>query len=149
MVRPNGLPASQSIRHVHAVNSFFFSLGPWHAENKTNSSFDLCEDSKADTAFFPSTHGAMLGTYQEVSCTGWNGGEGNSLWGGSCMAPDNAPSWPSVACGNEGTKHSLGCAVMQIYLMCTLRISTSVSGRRKFGVVRTTVVWLWTRGRDK
>ncbi|KAH9983946.1 endoglucanase V-like protein [Russula vinacea] len=65
--------------------------------------FDLCEDSGAANAFFPSGLGAMLGTYQEVPCSDWNGGVGSSLWGGSCMAPDDAPNWPSVACGNEGT----------------------------------------------
>ena len=47
----------------------------------------------------------MLGEYQEVSCTEWQGAEDTSLWGGSCMAPIDAPLWPSVACGNEGTKH--------------------------------------------
>ncbi|KAF8479529.1 RlpA-like double-psi beta-barrel-protein domain-containing protein-containing protein [Russula ochroleuca] len=65
--------------------------------------FDLCEDSGASSAFFPTGIGAMLGTYQEVPCTEWVGGEGNSLWGHSCMAPDNALNWPTVACGNTGT----------------------------------------------
>ncbi|KAH9988383.1 hypothetical protein BJV77DRAFT_1021677 [Russula vinacea] len=65
--------------------------------------FDLCEDSGAAGAFFPSGREAMLGKYQEVPCTEWQGSEGSSLWNGACMAPVNAPLWPSVACGNEGT----------------------------------------------
>ncbi|KAF8479527.1 endoglucanase V-like protein [Russula ochroleuca] len=87
--------------------------------------FDLCEDSGAAAAFFPSGRGAMLGTYQEVLCTEWKGSEGSPLWNGACMAPVNAPLWPSVACGNEGMKHSLDCAVM---LMCALRNPAPVSG---------------------
>ena len=83
----------------------------------------------------------MLGKYQEVPCTEWQGSEGSPLWNGACMAPVNAPLWPSVACGNEGMKFVF--AVMQIYLMCALRIPTSVSGRQKIGVVRITVR-LWT-----
>jgi hypothetical protein len=67
----------------------------------------------------------MLGTYQEVLCTEWKGSEGSPLWNGACMAPVNAPLWPSVACGNEGMKHSLDCAVM---LMCALRNPAPVSG---------------------
>jgi hypothetical protein len=77
----------------------------------------------------------MLGEYQEVSCTEWQGAEDTSLWGGSCMAPIDAPLWPSVACGNEGTKHpliSLGCAVMQFWLMYALRVpATSEVGLRR------------------
>jgi hypothetical protein len=67
----------------------------------------------------------MLGDYEEVSCTEWSGDEGSSLWNGSCMAPIGTSLWPSVSCGNEGTKHppiSLVCAVMQFWLMCALRI---------------------------
>jgi hypothetical protein len=49
----------------------------------------------------------MLGNYEEVSCTEWQGGNPTTLWNGSCMADDNAAFWPAVACGNQGTKHSL------------------------------------------
>jgi|SRR6266403_125510 len=87
-------------------------------KNKTNLSFDLCEDSGTAAAFFPSGRGAMLGTFEEVPCEGnWSGSEGGSLWNGSCMANDTTGLWPAVGCGNKGTKHSLTCAVMQFWLM--------------------------------
>ena len=114
----------------------FLPLGPWDSENKINRSFDLCADSDsgAAAAFFPEGRGAMLGEYKEVSCTEWKGGEGSSLWGGSCMAPIGTSLWPKVSCGNEGTKHplfSLVCAVMQFWLTCALRIpTTSEAGLR-------------------
>lgn len=66
--------------------------------------FDLCIDSGAAGAFFTDGRGAMLGTFKEVPCNGnWNGGEGGSLWGGSCMANDTTGLWPAPGCGNRGS----------------------------------------------
>jgi hypothetical protein len=71
----------------------------------------------------------MLGTFEEVPCKGnWNGGEGGSLWGGSCMANDNTGLWPARGCGNVGTEHSLACAAMQFWLIYSLRIPAQMSG---------------------
>jgi len=92
-----------------------FQLEPrWYAENKAKRSFDLCGDSNAAAAFFPSGRGAMLGTFVEVPCNNnWSGSEGESLWGGSCMANDATGLWPAVGCGNRGTMNSLAPAVIQ------------------------------------
>jgi len=65
--------------------------------------FDLCQDTGASAAFFPSGHGALTGYYEEVSCTEWSGTDGSSLWNGACLASSTAPLWPSTACGNQGT----------------------------------------------
>jgi hypothetical protein len=93
-------------------------LDSWYAGNKPNRSFDLCTDSGAAGAFFPSDRHAMTGTFEEVQCAGnWIGSdanEGKSLWDGSCLADDNSPLWPTAVCGNQGTKHStFACAAMQ------------------------------------
>ncbi|KAI0302987.1 RlpA-like double-psi beta-barrel-protein domain-containing protein-containing protein [Russula brevipes] len=69
--------------------------------------FDLCQDSGAASAFFPSGRGAMVGTYEEVACSQWTGSAGQTLWNGACLAAENAPFWPSTACGNHGTKTAL------------------------------------------
>jgi hypothetical protein len=90
-----------------------FRLGPLYAENEANRSFDLCKDSGAADAFFDANLGALVGNYEEVSCTEWRGNKGNSLWGQSCLADVGAPLWPATSCGNKGTNHSLACAVMQ------------------------------------
>jgi len=65
--------------------------------------FDLCQDSGAAAAFFPSGRGALTGTYQEVPCSEWSGTDGSSLWNGSCLAGETAADWPAVGCGNQGT----------------------------------------------
>ncbi|KZT25267.1 glycoside hydrolase family 45 protein [Neolentinus lepideus HHB14362 ss-1] len=65
--------------------------------------FDICEDTGGAAAFFPSGHGALTGTYTEVSCSQWSGTEGNPLWSGACLSGETAANWPSTACGNEGT----------------------------------------------
>ena len=75
-------------------------------KNETNCSFDLCEDSEAPQAFFEGSRRAMLGDYEEVSCTEWQGGEGEALWNGACMGNSTTPFWPEYGCGNVGTKHS-------------------------------------------
>ena len=69
--------------------------------NKQNS-FDLCEDNGAAGAFFPSGHGALTGTFQEVSCSQWSGSDGSALWNGACIKGESASLWPSVGCGNQG-----------------------------------------------
>ncbi|KAI9446031.1 endoglucanase V-like protein [Lactarius indigo] len=79
--------------------------------NTTNSfgqsvHFDLYQESGASGAFFPSGNGALIGTYEEVSCTNWSGSEGTSLWDGACLAGENTTSWPSTGCGNKGAELS-------------------------------------------
>ncbi|PIL24636.1 hypothetical protein GSI_12520 [Ganoderma sinense ZZ0214-1] len=65
--------------------------------------FDICEDTGGANAFFPSGHGALTGTYTEVSCSQWSGSDGGSLWNGSCIKGESAGLWPAVGCGNQGT----------------------------------------------
>ncbi|KAI9431538.1 glycoside hydrolase family 45 protein [Lactarius psammicola] len=81
------------------------------ASNATNSfgqsvHFDLCQESGASGAFFPSGNGALTGKYEEVPCTHWSGSEGSSLWNGACLADENTGTWPSAGCGNKGTAPS-------------------------------------------
>ncbi|KAJ7080275.1 endoglucanase V-like protein [Mycena crocata] len=64
--------------------------------------FDICEDTGGSAVFFPSGHGALTGTWSEVSCTQWTGSTGGPLFNGACIS-DNAPLWPSTACGNQGS----------------------------------------------
>ncbi|EMD39289.1 glycoside hydrolase family 45 protein [Gelatoporia subvermispora B] len=69
--------------------------------------FDICEDTGGSAAFFPSGHGALKGTFQEVSCSEWSGSDGSSLWNGACIKGESAGLWPSgVGCGNQGTAPS-------------------------------------------
>ncbi|KAJ7746827.1 endoglucanase V-like protein [Mycena maculata] len=66
--------------------------------------FDICEDTGGSEVFFPNGHGALLGTFMEVSCSLWTGtGEGSALWEGACISGQSAPLWPSTGCGNQGT----------------------------------------------
>ncbi|THH30102.1 hypothetical protein EUX98_g4073 [Antrodiella citrinella] len=69
--------------------------------------FDICEDTGGANAFFPSGHGALTGTFTEVSCSQWSGSDGGSLWNGACLSGETAANWPSgVGCGNQGTAPS-------------------------------------------
>ncbi|KAA1469022.1 endoglucanase V-like protein [Dentipellis sp. KUC8613] len=68
--------------------------------------FDLCEDTGASSAFFPSGHGALTGTFTEVSCSQWSGSDGGSLFNGACISGETAGNWPAVGCGNKGTAPS-------------------------------------------
>ena len=71
-------------------------------------------DSGAADAFFTDNRGAMLGRAEEVHCDGnWDGYEGGSIWGGSCMANGTTGIWPTIGCGNRGTKHSPAYVVMK------------------------------------
>jgi len=65
--------------------------------------FDLCEDDGASGAFFPSGHGALTGSYSEVSCSQWSGSDGGSVFNGSCLKGETAGNWPSTGCGNQGS----------------------------------------------
>jgi len=65
--------------------------------------FDICQDTGGASAFFPSGHGALLGTFTEVSCSQWSGSDGGSLFTGACLNGESASNWPSTACGNKGT----------------------------------------------
>lgn len=53
-------------------------------------SFDICEDTGGAAAFFPSGHGALLGTFTEVSCGQWSGSDGGVLWTGACLSGETA-----------------------------------------------------------
>ncbi|KAJ7493402.1 RlpA-like double-psi beta-barrel-protein domain-containing protein-containing protein [Mycena galericulata] len=64
--------------------------------------FDICEDTGGSGVFFPSGHGALLGSFMEVSCSLWSGSDGSALWNGACISGENAPLWPSTGCGNQG-----------------------------------------------
>ncbi|KAG7440465.1 uncharacterized protein BT62DRAFT_938001 [Guyanagaster necrorhizus] len=66
--------------------------------------FDICEDTGGSAAFFPSGHGALTGTFEEVDCSEWTGSDGSSLWIGACLDGECATFWPTVdGCGNQGT----------------------------------------------
>ncbi|THU86235.1 endoglucanase V-like protein [Dendrothele bispora CBS 962.96] len=65
--------------------------------------FDICTDTGGAAAFFPSGHGALTGTFQEVSCSQWSGSDGADQFTGACLKGENAANWPSVGCGNQGT----------------------------------------------
>ncbi|KAI0085190.1 endoglucanase V-like protein [Irpex rosettiformis] len=64
--------------------------------------FDICEDTGGAAQFFPSGHGALTGTFQEVSCSQWSGSDGSPLWNGACLTGETAGNWPSTGCGNQG-----------------------------------------------
>ncbi|KDR68065.1 hypothetical protein GALMADRAFT_272730 [Galerina marginata CBS 339.88] len=68
--------------------------------------FDICEDTGGSAAFFPSGHGALSGTFTEVSCSQWSGSDGGALWTGACLSGDTSANWPSGV-GN--------CAVLKIH----------------------------------
>ncbi len=74
---------------------------------KFRRSFDLCQDTGTADAFFPSGHGALTGTYEEVSCDQWSGTDVPDLWNGACLTGESAANWPAVGCGNQGTELSL------------------------------------------
>jgi len=65
--------------------------------------FDICQDTGGANAFFPSGHGALTGTFTEVSCSQWSGSDGGSLWTGACLSGETAGNWPTTGCGNKGT----------------------------------------------
>ncbi|RPD53383.1 endoglucanase V-like protein [Lentinus tigrinus ALCF2SS1-7] len=65
--------------------------------------FDICEDTGGAGVFFPSGHGALTGTFTEVSCSQWSGSDGGALWNGACIKGESAGNWPSTGCGNQGT----------------------------------------------
>ncbi|KAI0079353.1 endoglucanase V-like protein [Panus rudis PR-1116 ss-1] len=65
--------------------------------------FDICEDTGGANAFFPSGHGALIGSFTEVSCSQWSGHDGSPLWNGACLSGENAGNWPATGCGNQGT----------------------------------------------
>lgn len=47
-------------------------------------------------------HGALTGTFTEVSCSQWSGSDGGSLFNGACLSGETAGNWPAVGCGNKG-----------------------------------------------
>jgi hypothetical protein len=80
---------------------------------KIDGSFDLCIDSGAPNAFFPGERRAMLGTYEEVSCSEWSGTDGEEIWNGSCMAGESSGLWPAQGCPNRGVNLLLAHIIMQ------------------------------------
>jgi hypothetical protein len=83
----------------------------WCGQTKSNQNnqhgapvhFDICQDTGGAGVFFPSGHGALTGTYTEVSCSQWSGSDGGAIWNGACLSGESAGNWPSVGCGNKGT----------------------------------------------
>jgi len=65
-------------------------------------SFDICQDTGGASTFFPSGHGALTGTFTEVSCSQWSGSDGGSLFNGACLSGETAANWPATGCGNKG-----------------------------------------------
>ena len=61
-------------------------------------------DSGASDAFFPEDRHALVGEYVEVSCSRWNGWDGDALWDGACMDGESASFWPDTSggCANKG-----------------------------------------------
>ncbi|KAJ7460658.1 RlpA-like double-psi beta-barrel-protein domain-containing protein-containing protein [Mycena latifolia] len=87
---------------------------PWCGQTATDQAnqfnmpvhFDICEDTGGAGVFFPNGHGALLGTWSEVSCSLWSGSDGSALWTGACISGENAPLWPSTGCGNQGSSQA-------------------------------------------
>ncbi|KAF5362518.1 hypothetical protein D9756_002451 [Leucocoprinus leucothites] len=79
--------------------------GPFHSivVKVTDLCFDICQDTGGASSFFPSGHGALVGNFQEVSCSQWSGSDGGSLFNGACLSGETAANWPSTGCGNKGT----------------------------------------------
>ncbi|KZV74566.1 glycoside hydrolase family 45 protein [Peniophora sp. CONT] len=86
--------------------------GEWCGQSQSNPlnehgaqvHFDLCQDTGAAGAFFPSGHGALTGSFEEVSCAEWSGSDGSDLWNGACLSGESAGLWPgTTGCGNKGT----------------------------------------------
>jgi hypothetical protein len=107
MVRPDYCGPCQLVRRGGAVRDPSSPLCQLVTQQDFSRSFDLCEDTGAAAAFFPSGHGALTGTYKEVSCSEWSGSDGSALWNGACLAGESASFWPAVACGNQGTVQPL------------------------------------------
>ena len=75
----------------------------------------------------PAGRGAMIGTYEEVSCDEWTGDKCPvPRWDNWCMAGTGSPLWPEQACGNIGTRRSIPCAVIQFWLTYTLAIPSTL-----------------------
>jgi hypothetical protein len=69
---------------------------------------DFSFASGAPTPFFPSGHGALKGTFTEVSCSQWSGSDGGANFNGACLSGESAALWPSgTGCGNKGERVSL------------------------------------------
>jgi hypothetical protein len=93
---------------MQCVISFFslFSFVATGCLRMRDCSFQLCSDSGASGAFFPSGSDTLIGSFQEVSCSQWSGSDGSSLTSGACLAGENAANWPSTGCGNQGAEFS-------------------------------------------
>jgi hypothetical protein len=107
MVQPDAIESCQPAQHVGAVRARSPSVLICVLNDFFAGSFDLCTDTGAAQAFFPEGHSALTGTYQEVTCDEWTGTDGPDLWDGACLLGEDAPFWPSTACGNQGTEVSL------------------------------------------
>ncbi|KAJ7918806.1 endoglucanase V-like protein [Mycena leptocephala] len=78
------------------------SSDPFSPHTRPIRQLDICEDTGGSAVFFPSGHGALLGSWSEVSCSLWSGSDGSSLFNGACISGEKAPLWPSTGCGNQG-----------------------------------------------
>ncbi|KAF8267889.1 endoglucanase V-like protein [Lactarius quietus] len=65
--------------------------------------FQLCQDTGATGAFFPSGSSTLIGTFQEVACSQWSGSDGSLTSSNGCLAGETAGFWPdATGCGNQG-----------------------------------------------
>ncbi|KAG5650541.1 hypothetical protein H0H81_011870 [Sphagnurus paluster] len=62
----------------------------------------VVKDTGGAGAFFPPGHGALTGTFTEVSCSKWSGSDGAPLWNGACLSGESTGNWPATGCGNKG-----------------------------------------------
>jgi hypothetical protein len=99
-------------------------------KKKTDRSFDLCNESGAADAFFGPDGGALTGEYEEVSCLEWQGTDSSTKeWDGACLAPDDAPLWPSVSCGNQGARLRFGMHHDAVLVYVNVRRGTPMKAR--------------------
>ncbi|KAK7012321.1 hypothetical protein R3P38DRAFT_1595799 [Favolaschia claudopus] len=98
MVRADRYEPGKSAWHAGAVST----ARPTKQRDDQVFSFDICQDTGGAGVFFPGGHGALTGTFSEVSCSQWSGSNGSPLWLGACIDGENAPLWPSTGCGNQG-----------------------------------------------
>ena len=120
---------SQPIRRPSAVSNLVPFCHGWRVLNY-HRSFDLCQESGAYDAFFSDGRGALLGNYEEVSCSEWSGQDGPSLWNGACLAGEGAKLWPNTACGNAGMKFLIARAARSMMAHVLSRCGTRLLGQK-------------------
>jgi hypothetical protein len=103
LLRPDAEPPVQHLLSTSSLRSmcrWVCGAARWQ-EIHANGLF-----SGAPTTFFPSGHGALKGTFTEVSCSQWSGSDGGANFNGACLSGESAGFWPSgTGCGNKGELH--------------------------------------------